>query len=740
MISDIRIYHNNAWLSIIDKVENVIQLQGRADEAFALGSFKAWLDIRANIAPYTPLIIERDSNNLEYLMCKSRANKYLTQTGLWVHEITVMEATSVLACFILGSKNFGVTGNYKKDFYKIVILKELMEHKYPIFLNFNNFHKLDMIQEFTFGKGTTLFDALVEIVKTYDKLPKVTSYSYESIVDKWVYNIEFIDLSGGSEYLLDESKLLSVVYDQDSDNYCNRLEAEMDNVIDRTDIATVENLSFRSNDTILNEDDLLLVLPTKIEEIKSFKVNTNVQFSFNIVDIPFEYFKYSWEDYERIYHGIEQARSLAEWLLLFDGDVITTLINQFSEKIGVDILYSWKFYATGSKNVSLDLNWAEEIVIEKSFELSNFALPKSQYDALEPKDKVFHTYYESGGKTIQGFNQTYKNDIWNNWIGTTEDITFNGICLKAGHDFLYASCSYLGATIKNSSYLMGIYTDAPLITHRFTIDYIPIVDMFMSSNKSILPDNEPIYKDYSRTYNIGANFIDFDRANDSMQKTNDMLGLSELTLEILTNNPPFETQYIFYNNIKWYVASIIRYISTSKEYCLVSLVRNYNKVAESIGMKTQYSETKNPLENIIDRHIFFESDIPVSIRPSKTYFNIQMKNNLFKKATIMHKDNVVYLVCEADDQYSFASQIETSEKVGRNYRQIEIPYCDGYNECYKGYVSLVEIDSINKEDSLQMPIYTGARTSIIGFQATPIYKDARERLIFTIKLTNATIK
>ena len=138
MITDIRIYVNDAWLSIVDKVENGIELQGRADEAFALGTFKAWLNKSLNLASYTPLIIERDNNTIEYLMCKSRSNKDLTQDNLWVHEITAMEATSVLACFILGSKNFGVTGQYKNDSYKITILKELMEYKYPVFLNIDN--------------------------------------------------------------------------------------------------------------------------------------------------------------------------------------------------------------------------------------------------------------------------------------------------------------------------------------------------------------------------------------------------------------------------------------------------------------------------------------------------------------------------------------------------------------------------------------------------------------------------
>lgn len=742
MITDIRIYVNDAWLSIIDKVENGIELQGRADEAFALGTFKAWLNINVNIASYTPLIIERDNNTIEYLMCKSRANKYLTQEDLWVHEITAMEATSVLACFILGSKNFGVTGQYKNDSYKIAILKELMEYKYPVYLNIDN-SVFNMAQEFTFGKGTTLFDALVEIAKTYNRLPKVTSYSL--IDSKWQYNIEFIDLSGGSEYTLNTDNLLSVAYDQDSDNYCNRLESEMDNVIDRTDIATVKGLTFRSDDIMVNEDNAILKLPTKIEEIKEVRTYVQITSNYEIRNIPIEYFDNPNNMSNDEWGTGSYSQTLLNWITQITNNGIFsmyTITSEFESRTKFAINYNVLYYAyinTLEGGTTFNLVAADGTATQNvNVALANFTLPKAQYDALEAQEQPYHTYYETGSNIIDGFYRSYKDDFWNIILGEGKLIKLKDAVLNNTNVVNYPKSYTLnGITMLNND---GFTYPTILFEAMFDIDYIPIVDMFMSSNKNVTPHNELAFKDYSRTYNIGANFIDFDRAVKSIQKTNDMLGLNELTLEIMTNNAPYATQYIMYDNIKWYVASVVRYINITNEYCMVNLVRDYNKVAEAIGVQTQYSETKNPLENIIDRHIFVESNVAVTINPDKLYFNIQMQNNLYKKATVSHEGNVVYLVCEADDQYNFDSQIEPANSSNNKiYKQIQVPYVNSYNEYAKATISLVEINSLNAEQSHQMPIYTGNRTQILGLGTRPVYKDAKERLIFTIKLNNATI-
>lgn len=164
----IEIFLNNTWLNITKNVFSNFEIHERCDEVYALGSMKAKLNIKVNIPPYTILRIDEK----EYFLCHSQCTKYLTYEDLYIHDIEIIEATSILSCYILGSKSFSVTGTNKEDKDKINIIAELMNQKYNTTFVFDA-SKLTKEQEFQFGPGTTMYDALLAIAKTYNCVPKV---------------------------------------------------------------------------------------------------------------------------------------------------------------------------------------------------------------------------------------------------------------------------------------------------------------------------------------------------------------------------------------------------------------------------------------------------------------------------------------------------------------------------------------------------------------------------------------
>lgn len=739
----VKIYYMNQWRDISANIntKSNIALQKRCDEAFALGNMVAWLDIPHNIPPYTPLLIDE-----EVYVCSSGCKRYLTSEDIYVHTIEIMEATSLFCCWILGSKNFSCTGTNKADADKLRIICELMETKYKIHFTYD-FSKLIQEQEHTFGPGTTMFDALTEILTAYNCKPTIDFIEPSTRT----YGISYVKLAEGEYYNIDYNRVLSIEYNQSSENYCSTLEAEVSNVIDRDNPVVITGLTTRNDTVQMNEDNCILLLPTRIEKINRFYVNLRGS-------VRFTFYNYKVSDiYGDNVPNTREIKSLYEWCLdASPNDITGSQLYRLYSRVAAELnesfdietmLHTWLFGLEDinerEDGVYANLQWQSDNVGIAFYtkDITNLVLEEEVYNCLEAKEQPKYCYYKSGDYYISGLNKRYKDDFWNSILGNTT------------HSFLYYVDSVAGYKEFEDGNMKCILVEGegsdPSVDptkSTYDITYIPMVDMTVKTNKETIPINEYGYKPSSRSYDKGSNFVDFNRMDSSIKRTNNSLGLEELSIEysVVGINCPQPTQRIKYKDVTWYVASTNRIISLKNDVVMINLVRDYNKIADAIGVKTQFSSTKLPLSNIIDRFIYAESDATITINNRNLFVKLSINGkDLFKRVAAMSGTQGVYVIFESIDQYAFDKTAAPEREiplVGFWHSIItDVPYGDSNNEAVSCDVELCTIEKPHFEDSLKLPYYTGEYTSITSIKNILLYKDARERLLFTIKFPNAVL-
>jgi hypothetical protein len=743
----VKIYINDTWVDISNYIDTKtgIQTQKRIDDAFGTGTLKALLNISYNIAPYTPMIINIDTKT-EYYVCSSTCTRYLNLPNSYIHDFDIIQAESLLSCFILGSKNFSITGTNKKDAEKIIIICKLMEQKYGVKFVFNANGVVNDSNEFTFGPGTTMHDAINEILTLYNA--KI-SIIYTISAGVMTINITPVALKFDTEYFVNDNRIINVMYTQQSETYGNILESEMNNVIDRTNTTRYEYISSRSDSVQISADTAKLILPSNVEEITKLEINSAPARSFKITNIPYSIIK---EAVPVI--GNFPSKTFEEWNQLL-------YITFTDHEDG----YQWNYYPLDYfySNLPLELKFDKSLsfqmsafyddgaaqyyiltagdTIEQKLDITGRLLEKSQYDLLEAKEQVKYCYYQKGGNTIEGFNETYKDDFWNTLLGETERGVMYHIASEINTSKTIED-EYTPIVINASL----VFTDLSreLTTYSFNVECRPICDMFVSSTKTVETINESTFKPYARTYDKSCNFIDFDRMIYSLQKTNDSEGLPELTLEynIKGIELPEVGQCIYYDSKLWHIFNATRMIDEDGfETITLNLVSSYSKIAEAIGIKSQFNTTKNPLDNVIDRYIYDEvrtSNIVVSNMYLKFNFTFSdsTTTNLYKRAAVYSNNGVDYVVCAMQDNYSFDSEAIKVE--GTYYENRQCPYVDDHNEFMSVVITGGTIDMLTLEESYELPKLTSTSKFKFIFKTGNIlvYKDARERLIFTIKLTH----
>ncbi len=779
---NVSIYINNRWTNITDKIDPNFQNEARCDEVFSVGTMKAWLDIPYNIPPYTPLMIGED-----YYLCSSQSTRYLTYENLYVHDITILEATSILSCYILGSKSFSVTGTNKTDVEKIKIISSLMKQKYNVTLDYNveEFRQYNKEQEFTFGLGTTVYDALLAIAKTYNCVPKVNQIDFIGNEKVPYVEIYFLKLGEDNPYPLNEENITNEICTQNVDNYCKTLEAEMSNVIDRTDKVLYEGLTTRSDDLEMTDKTAKLFLPTRIEEVKKFIVGSDIKFE---VDLWIKYQNYTIEQVNNIMKDWKDRGFIkladtntkmymgtySQWRNLFisqdeDGiyypfdDIYNNYYYQYDNNR--EKFYNSYFYYNseekGNNNffrlrptlssTSPHPNEGHEynsyLVLENGkVEITERILSKDQYDILKLEDKPKYCYYTSGTNVIDGMMEYYRTDLWSTLLGDDARPFLNYVNEESNYQSQYGED--LSVEI-NSKFTIQ---NDDVRKHTFDVLVTTITNPFVSHDKSKLPINQDSYTPSSRSYNKGSNNIDFDKMIISLQKSNDMLGLPELSLEYDLGNDgiiPLPGQKIAYKSENWYIASVITYYRTTRRYYIINLVSNYNKIADVIGVETQYNTTPNPLSNIIERTVFIDTKSNITI-PNNVWFRIGFKfrensgnfnKTLFVRVSVSKHEKVTYLFAETLDQYSFGRQTrdiydKETNKYSNRFAVYDIGYVDENNEVYSYKIDVVKLPVLSIEDSYKLPEYTGAYDTIISLPEQKLYKDAREKLNFTIKITS----
>ncbi len=772
MLNKLEIFLEDEWKDYTIYLEqNSIVRQSRCDDVFATGNLQIRCSRPTNIPPYTPLRI----NEEEYWLCNSTCRRYLTKTNLFIHNIELLELTAILSCYILGSKNFSVTGTNKKDYQKVNIIRNLMRQKYGVTIDIVGPFEtlLHKEQEFTFGPGTTMYDAILEILTSYEKV-KIRVISCDPSHNK--YSLRFIIDS--ESYILQEEFVLDEYSTQQSAYYGRILESEMTNVIDRTNTILVKDLTMRSEDVHMTADNSCLVLPTRCERVVDFGMsspaaNLYCQFSFGeeymkvLDELGFrpssatengEYIKRyeEWMKILKLKNGYSPLQIVLEETIVgkFDLDKNTILESLWKLKyLGANVGNTKYLYLSGYNDVAGHVGEILDLPVKWS--LKDKILSKDKWNMLEDREKPKYVYYESGSNKIEGMNNYYKNDFWNTIIGSTVHPFLYYAKKNEREEFdLDDNLNGQKSTHVTTKYFLDLEHnfDTDLYTslyYSYWIEYYPIVDPFVLHRKTIKPNNEGIVKNLARSYDKNSNFIDFDRLIHSLSITNNMMGLPEYTVEYRL--PPNQRYPKAFNrlqrhNIDWIITSVSITSNYKESIAQINLASSYNKVAEAIGVKSQFNETKNPLDNIINRPVFWIKDDIDNTRvelPSECWAKLQISGKiLYKRVVLMEKDNVVYAYFEAIDQYCFDKQsLPTGNTIlSDNYHCRDISYCDSNNEVIGASVSLGTLPSLSREESLSMPIYNGNDfNEVIYLGCQEIYKDARERLIFTLIIQNCEI-
>ena len=758
-INKVSIFINDEWEDISNSIQTskIITIQYRCDEAFATGSFTAWLDKKNNIPPFTLLKI-----NEEMFFCSSEATKYLTNNK-WVHEFTILELTAILECFILGTKVFSTTGTNTYDYQKVIIIRELMAQKYNYYLSFDSFK--DILYDkhiFTFMAGQTIFSILTEIGSKYNCRPVVTS------IDGQFIRLDFVKLDNDSFYEIENKRIENIKLSQKNEQYCKYLESEISNVVDRNNLSIAKNLTVRCEDIQISFESGKLFLPTRIESVEKLFIGASGELTFYNIDGKYlDAFRKGYSEYtgwsyniptysqpleDWFYEINESGKSIVEGPIykLFDKFITDSKIaSEDVDKLRYEM--KWKLVAgtqliensEGQLDWIFSLEWDSTNDFKCMKDISSIVLEKDLYDLLEARERPKYCYYTSGDNTICGLGVVYKDDFWNTLLGNRETSCLSHI-QNDTNDFKSYVDSESGI---KSTYKVGVNNADPRF-NIFDIHYVSIANPIMIDTKKIVEPNEIECKKFSRTYDISSEMIDFDLLTASMKKVNEMYGRIEATIEYDVSNisHPKVTQKVLIENETYYITAISLTHTMKRSIATMFLSKSYYKVAEAIGVKTQFNATKNPLNSIVERPIYFASNANVEI-PNDAFMRIKTyKRNgkeistLYKRFSIFSSEDKLCCYTETLDQYAFDYISKKADNFSTYYCSELVPYVDDNNEVYSIEIAIVNLLDMSIDYSRELPLYTGQVEEIVVSDNKIVFKDARERLTFTFDLPNATLK
>lgn len=752
-MTNIKVKINSTWEDISAYCTPSSTTQSRIDSAFGVGQTMCWINKNFNIPPYS--LIEIDNK----IYCgHSTCNKYVQNNNYYLHRLTILPLEAILAGFVIGTKAFSTTGTNTHDYEKIEIVLRMVNDSGGNFA-IGDLSLLTKSKEYQYPAGATAWDIISDICKNNNARPVV---EYSKTLEQFTFKTSSII---GTRKNLELQYLSNAEYVQSMDDYCKYLVTEANNVVDRTTVTHLKNLTCRSEDPILTSDNAKLILPSPIENIVDFGIQgleRDCWWEIRLITI---------------YKSNGTAYSDGE----YTGTIGTLIDNGKNPKLtSMYEAYFKKYYSTFSqyRDCVVAYNSAPGYIrlvhtnglsggntarVFMNMSLSDYLLPKEKWDMLTAQIQTSYAFYEHGGETIENMFASYKDDLFNILLGFSGspllDRTFPAIHEETNVIVPDGTSSYSTYTVEmnvNKSEPTQSTTELPHATdpvrHVWYVDYYPICNPKITSTKSINPLNENNWKDIQRSYNNGAAYIDFDKLMSGLNKSNDMLGDVELTIE-LTVPEGYSTEYnsgdiISYDNTDWYISSAITNHRLEYKTITLNLVRDYSKVAESIGVDSQYNSTKNPLNSIIDRPIEFNGSFETTFTEGKNYYiHLIFKNihdviiaNLFKCASVLKDDNNnVVFWCKAKDQYSLDVSVGTegqSSGLTHSWYQSEHAYVDSNAECYSVTCAICELPTLTRETSKTFPVYTGIYSEITERVTKTIYKDAREHLTFTYVVNN----
>ena len=820
-MSNFKIYWQNGTTTNYENqaIFNTLELGARCDEAFASGSIKLACDRATNIPPYTLA-------NIKGVDCliQSEVTRYQTVNGLYMHNVAITELTSILECFIVGSKAFTSVrahGSTNDDYNKVQQLVTLMNDKYNIVLTFDhntpyptqenpNRIALNVLSgaenDYTFGAGTTLYGVLTEIFKRINGRPRVTSMQYVSGVMHITF--EAYNLGNNTTFTLDSSRLTQDTYNQNQTDYCKYLETEAQNVTDRTHLHTDKDMSLITDIGVRYDfsgnDTLKLKTSAKIDYITSLKASGNL-YRFTITRLAGQDFfgsrfnptltNNTWS-YDatvlatplHLYtfiNEIPNAETKATFIQKLHDYCSMYFIN-YDDLINTVVTFqpfvtNTYTYVDGEGHTITDsllcvvsdfMGTSTRPYVMTKLDLTSKVLEKTQYEAESTKIQPAYCYYTKGDNVIGGLYKIIDDSLWDNIFSHLTGSKQGPLLTEATTEWNskpYTERRVAGlASFSNQNYYIGDVNDpenqignlgtlGPYYSYEedtlnhftgamFDVTYAAIINPKMIDAKTDTPSNESSYKPFTRSYNISASLIDFDKLVPSMATVNDMLGKPERTIEyditgLSSSNIPnltnkIDNMYLLSYSIRYYSNHLIM---------TMNLFKSYSKVAEAIGVATQYRATNFATDEIIERPIYLTASLTshdksiLDEKRDRLYFHFFFGNKeILTRAIMMRQDNKRILYCEAMDQYAWGAALNKYEYNDKDYITPEyVPYCDNNNEIEDFDLTVGYIDNLTKSQSEKLPSVSDVsfvNFGVFSLNDKVIYKDQREKLTFTIDI------
>lgn len=426
-----------------------------------------------------------------------------------------------------------------------------------------------------------------------------------------------------------------------------------------------------------------------------------------------------------------------------------TLFEQCKRRLGIyegtdthyysgSLWYISSYNVDGSKGVVFWFkmtNYKTEYLESGNYYTSimDIVLPKEKHDLLEIYDKPKFIYYQNGSEIIEGFNKTERDNLWfqlvNQNIGNAlEEYNFNYYNqIRMSDDLTFFEENETGYDILGMSTGITnfvITKDRNFMNFIYKLDYYP-----QCSICNIETKNEAMIT--ARSYNNGANNIDYNNLIDSMNKEVNHLGLKCTIAQ--------STTYLELGSLTQYGYIVSRvtdiFIKNDQAIYTYYMYPNPMQIAEAIGVATQYEATNIPQTGIIKRYIFVDfSDSNFKEIARTKNVMIQLNDILALFTSKFDDGNNLRLTASALDNFTLATQKKVSEFNSNYFYSNPIAYSDinGYLENYT--VELCEVSEISKNEVDNYPIITLGSTNRTCKKTIKIHKDPREMLVFTFKL------
>ena len=802
-------------------IVDTIRIQDRDDFSFDRGGFKfVSTDLDKNIPPYSICSIKRLSSDLgyKYYVISSIATYYIS-LGKWVHDCTLMSLESVLECVIVGAKSisFADSANDQIALDKILAYTN-GKYKNAISITRESLNTTleDYSNDYTFPTGTTLFDVCRTIASknnlkfgvSFKNLGSFGALATTTLItDLYLY---FTSINH-STYTLDSTKVSYVEYNQNTENYCRFLETEATDVIDRNTLTKFRYLTPRStNAVLLNADEAKIILPVKVESIEklelipSSSVDDGIKFSIANANFTTIVNKgslsgishttpsgwtdgYSGSAYNMIAANFVFRKTLGTPpQVTYDYDGTTNIFNAIwnylenhytltrknsgaaINKAGTTISVKVK-----DSNMSIEMTYGTEtIVVDYSIcDFTDKLMEESVWNSIDIKEQCKYAVYKSGGNEIYNLNSTYRKDFWGlitgasvgNFIESNRDITTISI-----FDSVSGYNNPIGADI-------NVYRNLnsnPLL-YSYNIDCYPftnpmLIDTKSNPNSLTYIVNESLFKGFSRSYSMGDSngfSVDFKLLTTDLDKQNDILGRIEAVVElnttgVATSSLPEANDIVALNDSNFYISSLEHRYTTTKQITQINLSKEPFKVADAIGVGYQYNPTVMPLENIIERPIFYEITQNTALYNnlknlattdddmlSSVFINfifIDKNSNyhqVLARPTMQFTDDYCILYAEPNDNVVWGDSVGVSDSTTSavNCPLVPIRYVDdngafatmgAYLEIASTKLTLTQSNLIPNSSALTGLTYTST-TLCTGVE---VYKDPREKITFTFKI------